>query len=122
MVQRGAANLRMNVPVAALTIMDMPSRLHNILSDQRILTMANVLHSIGMLDQAQFFPALNAITPALPVATLALLNASSWSVLNQAIMQMLQLSSGGSRRTLLEEEFERLGVPWWMGPEPSPEL
>ena len=120
MVQRGAANLRMNVPVAALTIMDMPSRLHNILSDQRILTMANVLHSIGMLDQAQFFPALNAITPALPVATLALLNASSWSVLNQAIMQMLQLSSGGSRRTLLEEEFERLERAATQGAPPVP--
>ena len=35
MMQRGAANLRMTVLAAALTILDMPGRLHNVLTDQR---------------------------------------------------------------------------------------
>ena len=28
----------------------------------------------------------------------------------------------GGYLELNKEEFDRLGVPWWMGPEPSPEL
>ena len=28
----------------------------------------------------------------------------------------------GGYLELNKEEYDRLGVPWWMGPEPSPEL
>ena len=120
MVQRGAANLRMNVPVAALTIIDMPGRLHNILADQRILSGANMLQSMGMLDHARFQQSLAAITPPLPAPTLALLNATSWAVLQQALVQMLQWGAGGTGRSLLEEEFERLERAATHGAPPVP--
>jgi hypothetical protein len=120
MVQRGAANLRMNVPVAALTIIDMPGRLHNVLADHRILSNANLLHSMGILDHPRFMHSLTTITPALPAATTSLLSASPWAVLQQAIVQMLQWNSGGSGRTLLEEEFERLERAATSGAPPVP--
>ena len=108
------------MPVAALTIIDMPGRLHNVLADQRILTMANLLQSIGMLDEPRFQQSLATITPALPAATLALLNAATWPVLHQSLIQMLQWNAGGSGRTLLEEEFERLERASTHGAPPVP--
>ncbi|HKA98507.1 MAG TPA: DISARM system helicase DrmA [Streptosporangiaceae bacterium] len=119
-MQRGAANLRMNVPVAALTIIDLPGRLHNVLADQRILSVANLLQSMNMLDQANFQRSLGTITPPLPATTLALLTAAQWAVLHQALVQLLQWGAGGAGGSLLEEEFQRLERAATHGAPPVP--
>ena len=120
-MQRGAANLRMPVPVAALTIMDMPGRLHNVLTDQRILTTASNLQLLGQLNQTTFFTLLGALTPPPPAATLGFLQATPWATLHQALLQMLQWNvPGGTGRSLLEEEFDRLERAATHGAPPVP--
>ncbi len=57
MIQRSAASIRMTVPITALTILDMPGRLHAILTDSRIRSAASTLESIGQLDESNFFRA-----------------------------------------------------------------
>jgi hypothetical protein len=107
-MQRGAANLRMTVPAAALTILDMPGRLHNVLTDQRILTAAGLLQSMGLLDETNFIRSLGSLTPPLPAATMGLLTGTPWAMLQQALTQLLTWSGPAPARSLLEEEFERL--------------
>jgi hypothetical protein len=120
-MQRGAANLRMTVPVAALTILDMPGRLHNVLTDQRILTAASLLQSLGMLDQANFLRSLGALTPPLPAPTLGLLTGTPWNMLQSALSQLLVWTGGGApARSLQEEEFERLERAATNGAPPVP--
>jgi hypothetical protein len=122
-MQRGAANLRMAVPVAALTILDMPGRLHNVLTDQRILTAASLLQSLGMLDQANFLRSLGTLTPPLPAPTLGLLTGTPWAMLQQALAQLLLWSGPRApARSLLEEEFERLERAATQGAPPVPSL
>lgn len=120
MMQRGAANLRMTTTVAALTIMDMPGRLHNVLTDQRILTAAGLLQSMGILDQANFLRSLGTLTPPLPTVTLGLLTATPWLALQQALAQLLVRHTPGTGRSLLEEEFERLERAATNGAPPVP--
>ncbi len=106
MMQRGAANLRMPVTVAALTIMDMPSRLHNVLSDVRILTTAHTLRSVSQLNQQSL---MTALANVIPPVTLSFLQTVPWMTLDTSLQQMLQWNgTGGTSRSLLEEEFERL--------------
>lgn len=85
----------------AANAIDMPDCLHNVLDDRLILTVANLLQSMSMLDEARFQQALGTITPALPAATLALLNAATWPVLQQSLIQLIQRSAEGSWRSPL---------------------
>ncbi len=57
MVRRGAANIRITVPLTALTILDMPGRLHETLTDVRIRSAASTLELLGQLDESNFFRA-----------------------------------------------------------------
>lgn len=102
--QRGAANLRTVVPVAALTIVDMPSRLHNIVSDRRVLSAATTLRQISQLTQQNLMTALQ---PQLPAATLAILASFPWQEVLDAVDDLLRQQQG-IVRPLLEEEFDRL--------------
>lgn len=102
--QRGAANLRTGVPVTALTIVDMPGRLHNIVSDRRVTSAAITLQQINMLSQQTL---LTALQSQLHPATLAILASFTWQEIKDAIDDLIRQQQG-TMRPLLEEEFERL--------------
>jgi hypothetical protein len=108
MIQRSAANLRMTVPVTALTILDMPGRLHEALTDPGIRSAASTLELVGQLDESNFFRALDRLPVSLPVPTVSLLKDTPWPTLHQALAD-LNVGAGPSPvRWLEHEEFERL--------------
>ncbi len=105
MLQRGAASLHLPNVVSALTIVDMPTRLHAILTDSRVLASVKTLRQIGMLDQSNFIQAVS--VQSLHQATINFLQQTPWTELEDAINQLLA-SQQGTNRTLVEDEFLRL--------------
>lgn len=103
--QRGASNLRMPVVRSALTILDLPAPLFNVLKDTRIITMAKVLKSLNMLNEPTFQVQLDPL--GLPEATRLMLIQTPWQDLEQAIHQILNEESG-TGVPLRDEEFDRL--------------
>ncbi|MBI2570482.1 MAG: DUF1998 domain-containing protein [Candidatus Schekmanbacteria bacterium] len=104
-VQRGAANLHMPVVTSALTILDMPTRLHLVLKDRSILASAGTLRRHGILDQRNFMQELQ--HAGLNQVTLDFIRNAPWGEVRQALDQLLDQEEG-TARPVREEEFERL--------------
>lgn len=104
-MQRGAANLHMPLVASALTILDMPTRLHTVLKDRGILSAARVLRNLGRLDQPTFLGEMQ--NANLPQVTLDYLQRTPWNELRGALDQLLDQGSG-TLRPVRDEEFDRL--------------
>jgi hypothetical protein len=104
-VQRGAANLRLATLQTALTIMGMPARLHNILSDRALLGAVGALHRRNLLDQAALID--EAQHAGLSPDAVEYLTRASWADIRSALDQLLDthVATGSS---LQDEELERL--------------
>jgi hypothetical protein len=103
--QRGAANLHLTDVVAALTIIDMPARLHNVLNDARILAVAATLQSLNMLDRDTFLRQLRDPSHHIPDAAADFVQSMAW---DEILSALGQLTGGGPARPLKTEEFDRL--------------
>jgi len=103
-VQRGAANLRLGVLRTALTIMDMPARLHYILSDRSLLGAVGALHRRGLLDQAALID--EAQHAGLSPDAVEYLTRTTWANIRTALDQLLDVHAAGP--SLRDEELERL--------------
>jgi hypothetical protein len=101
--QRGAANLRLSEVVSALTIIDMPARLHNVLNDARVLAIASTLRNVGVLDRDRLLGELT--RQGVPEAALDVIRDADWRLVDDGL---IQLSGGGAPRPIKDEEFERL--------------
>ena len=104
-IQRGAANLRLAEVGTALTIMDMPARLHSVLSDRALLAALGVLHRVGMLNQTTFAAEVGRLSLT-PEAT-ELLSGTAWTDIRSALEQLLD-PGHGETVSLRDQEFERL--------------
>src|SRR5205823_2327132 len=93
--QRGAANLHLTEVVSALTIIDMPARLHNVLNDARILGIASTLRSLNLLDRDTFGQQLR--DQHIPDAAIDLIDEAPWA---QVLDALDQLGGGGQPRPL----------------------
>jgi hypothetical protein len=113
--QRGAANLHLAEVVSALTIIDMPARLHNVLNDPRILATAETLREEDILDRERLLR--NLRRQGIPDAALDLIEAEPWQQLVDALDQ---LSGGGQLGPLKIDEFERLQGAATNGAPPIP--
>lgn len=122
-MQRGAANLHMPVVASALTILDMPTRLHTVLKDRGILGAARVLRNLARLDQSTFLGEMQSAN--LPQPTLDFLQRTPWNELRDALDQLLD-QQGGTPRPVRDEEFGRLvraatqGAPPMRQANPTP--
>jgi hypothetical protein len=103
MHQRGAANVHIADKVSALTIVDMPARLHNVLNDPRTLAIAATLRRHDLLTRDTFLRDLR--EEQIPDAAIDLVERSDW---NRVLDALDQLGGGGQPRPLKVEEFERL--------------
>jgi hypothetical protein len=117
-IQRGASNLRQGVTVTALTILDIPNRLHNVLQDREVLGTLRTLRALGRLDEPSFHTALEG--GGLPEASRDVLRNADWVDLDAAIQQLLGHSS--SVRPLKLDEFDRLRQAARIGAPPVPPL
>jgi hypothetical protein len=125
-IQRGAANLRVGVLRTALTIMDMPARLHHVLSDRSLLGAIGALHRRGLLDHAALID--EAGHAGLSPDAIEYLHRTGWTDIRMALDQLLG-SDDSRAASLREEELERLqhaathGAPAVPHPHPgSPPL
>lgn len=101
--QRGAANLHQSEIVSALTIVDMPARLHNVLSDARILATASTLRRHDVLTPESLIDDLR--VQGIPEAALDIIRDTDWAEVLDALDQ---LGGIGALRPLKVDEFERL--------------
>ncbi|MBM4828595.1 DUF1998 domain-containing protein [Actinospica acidiphila] len=125
-VQRGAANLRLSLLQSALTILDMPTRLHDILSDRSLMGAVGALHPLGLLDQVALMA--GAERAGLPPDAIEYLKQTPWSEISKAVDQLLGVGNTASS-SLRDDELDRLrqaatcGVPAVPHPHPgSPPL
>ncbi|MFE5215981.1 MULTISPECIES: DUF1998 domain-containing protein [unclassified Streptomyces] len=125
-VQRGAANLRLSLLQSALTIVDMPTRLHDILSDRSLMGAVGALHPLGLLDQVALMT--GAERAGLPPDAIEYLKQTPWSEISRAVDQLLETTNTASS-SLRDDELDRLrqaatcGVPAVPHPHPgSPPL
>jgi hypothetical protein len=95
----------MPVVTSALTIMDMPTRLHLVLKDRSILASAGTLRRHGMLDQRNFMQELE--HAGLNRVTLEFVRNNPWSDVRQALDQLLDQEQGAPA-PIRDEEFYRL--------------
>jgi len=102
-LQRGAANLHLSEVVSALTIIDMPARLHNVLNDARVLATASVLRNMNALDLDRLLAQLSA--QRIPEAALDVIRNADWRQVEDGLNQ---LSGTGPPRPLKDDEFEKL--------------
>jgi hypothetical protein len=84
--QRGAANLHLSEVVSALTIIDMPARLHNVLNDARVLATASVLRNLNALDLDRLLGQLSA--QGLPDAALDVIRNADWRQVEDGLSQL----------------------------------
>jgi hypothetical protein len=113
--QRGAANLHVAEVVSALTIIDMPARLHNVLNDARVLATASNLISLNLLDHDTFLKLLR--DQHIPEAAIDLIDDADWA---QVLDALGQLAGGQSALPLKVEEFQRLQNAATNGAPPVP--
>ncbi|MFP8941738.1 DrmB family protein [Streptomyces fenghuangensis] len=125
-VQRGAANLRLSLLQSALTIMDMPTRLHDVLSNRSLMGALGALYRRGLLDQVEFMA--EAERAGLSLDVIEYLKQTPWTEISKAIDQLLGAGSTASS-SLRGDELDRLrqavtrGVPAVPHPHPgSPPL
>ncbi len=104
-IQRGAANLRLAELVTALTITDIPERLHRILSDREMLAVARTLESIKQLSQVTFLQAVENLS--IPESSKHLLQTTPWERISEAL-DHLQGRDQGASDTLRDPEFRKL--------------
>jgi hypothetical protein len=112
--QRGAANLHVAEVVSALTIIDMPARLHNVINDARVLTIAATLRSLNLLDRETLLRQLR--DQQIPDAAVGVIEAADWDQVLDALGQL----AGGRVRPVKIEEFERLQNAATNGAPPVP--
>ncbi|WP_063885883.1 DUF1998 domain-containing protein [Streptomyces albus] len=125
-VQRGAANLRLSLLHSALTIMDIPTRLHDILNDPSLTGAVGALHRRGLLDQVALME--EAEQAGLTAGAIEHLKQTAWPEISKALDQLLGAVNTGSS-SLRDDELDRLrqaatrGVPAISHPHPgSPPL
>ncbi len=116
-VQRGSANLRLGELVTALTIMDMPTRLHGVLADRSLLGAAGALHRRGLLDHDGLLQ--EAAQAGLSDDAIAYLRSTPWEDIRGALDQLLGISQPESV-SLRDGEFERLKNAAANGAPPVP--
>lgn len=104
-VQRGSANLRLPEIVTALTIMEIPTRLHDVLTDRSLLGAVRALHRKGLLDDDELLE--NAREAGIPGDSLAYLKNTPWPAIRRALDQLLE-ATGPDSVSLRDDEFERL--------------
>jgi hypothetical protein len=104
-VQRGSANLRLGELVTALTIMDMPMRLHSILADRSLLGAVGALHRRNLLDHQALLD--EAAHAGLSPDAIAYLTRAPWADIQAALDQLLGIRRPESA-SLRDDEFERL--------------
>jgi hypothetical protein len=112
--QRGAANLHVAEVVSALTIIDMPARLHNVVNDARVLTIAATLRSLNLLGRDTFLRLMR--DQQIPDAAIGLIEDADWDQVLDALGQL----GGGRMRPVKVEEFERLKNAATNGAPPVP--
>lgn len=115
--QRGAANLHLPVVQSALTILDMPARIHHILKDRRLLGAASVLRRRGWLERDDFLQEMKHL--GLPDAAMGVLQATPWEEVRAALDQLLD-QEAGIHHVLRDEEFDRLLRAAVEGAPPAP--
>jgi Domain of unknown function (DUF1998) len=115
-IQRGASNLRQAVTVSALTILDIPNRLHNVLQDREVLGVLRTLRALGRLDEPSFRAAIDG--GGLPEPSRDVLRSTPWDDLDVAIQQLL--GQNASTRPLKLDEFDRLRQAAHTGAPPTP--
>jgi hypothetical protein len=112
-IQRGAANLRQAVLRSALTIMDMPARLHNVLGDVALLGAVGALDRRGLLDHATLLE--EASRANLSPDAVDYLRVALWADIRAALDGLLGLP--GAPGSIRDDELDRLshaashGVP-----------
>ncbi len=116
-IQRGAANLHMPVVTSALTILDMPTRLHLVLKDRSILASAGTLRRHGILDQPNFMQELQ--HAGLNQVTQDFIRNTSWPDVSRALDQLLDQEEGAPP-PVREEELGRLVRAATHGAPPVP--
>ena len=104
-VQRGSANLRLGELVTALTIMDIPTRLHSILADRSLLGAVSALHRRDLLDHQALLD--EAAHAGLSSDAIAYLTRTPWADIRAALDQLLGIRRPESV-SLRDDEFERL--------------
>lgn len=104
-VQRGSANLRLGELVTALTIMEMPTRLHGILADRSVLGAVGALHRRNLLDHDALLD--EAALAGLSQDAIAYLRSTPWAEIEAALDQLLGIRQPGTV-SLRDGEFERL--------------
>jgi len=104
-VQRGSANLRLAELVTALTIMDMPTRLHNILGDRSLLGAIGALFRRNLLDHDALLE--EASHAGLSPDAIAYLRRTPWTDVQAGLDQLLGIHHSDSM-SLRDDEFERL--------------
>jgi len=116
-VQRGSANLRMGELVTALTIMDMPTRLHGVLADRSLLGAVSALHRRGLLNHDELL--VEAAETGLSDDAIAYLRSTPWTDIRNALDQLLGISPAESV-SLRDGELERLQNAAANGAPPVP--
>jgi len=116
-VQRGAANLHMPVVTSALTILDIPTRLHLVLKDRSVLASAGTLRRHGILDQPNFLQELQ--HAGLNHMAHEFVRNSLWVDVRRALDQLLDQEEG-TPGPVRDEEFERLVRAATQGAPPVP--
>lgn len=114
-MQRGAANLHMPIVASALTILEIPTRLHTVLKDRGILATARVLRNLGRLDQPTFLGQIQ--NANLPQPTRDFFAGTPWHELQDALVQLLNQESG-TASPVRDEEFDRLARAATQGAPP----
>jgi hypothetical protein len=104
-VQRGSANLRMSELETALTILDMPARLHDILAGRSLLGRLETLYGEDLLDHKRVISA--AKKAKLSDDSIAYLEQLPWRAIELAIGQLLNPYQEGPS-SLQDAELEHL--------------
>ncbi|MFC4914088.1 DrmB family protein [Actinomadura gamaensis] len=120
-LQRGSANLRIGELATALTILDMPARLHNVLGDRELLGALRTLRRRGFLNHETF---LEEVAEArIAPDAVQYLSQIPWRDVDRALDQLLGVQRADTV-SLRDEELDRLrnaathGAP----PVPHPQL
>jgi hypothetical protein len=118
-VQRGAANLRISEIVTALTILDMPERLHSLLGSRDLLARIDTLAEEGLLNLEKLLA--QAKKAGIAPDEIDYLAQTPWSEIRLALDQLLGAQPAGPT-AVRDAELERLregashGAP--LRPEP----
>jgi hypothetical protein len=104
-VQRGSANLHIAELVTALTILDIPARLHDLLVGRSLLSVLATLDELGLLDHNMFLSRVKAV--GLSGADVEYLATTPWHEVRPALDQLLSAQPVGPD-SVRNAELDRL--------------